>query len=108
MEQFDALYTFFEAESKGKEKKTREKETEIFTMMQNRYTILHFQFLKNILPLVCKRNAEFQGENSKVYALHSKIVTLFKVTINFYLDDDYVDKRDSEFIAIFCETETTI
>lgn len=102
LEQYDALYLYFQEESMSKNKKTASEAERIFKILQSHFTKLYLHFLSHILPLVCKRNEEFQAERPKIYTLYNKMLTLFKTVTAFYLDDDYVDRNEPEFIP-YCE-----
>lgn len=104
IEQYNALYAFFEEESKSKTKKTAEEAGKIFNVLKDRYTLLYLHFMKFALPLVVSRNREFQAEKPKITRLYSKMHGLFKTVVGCYLDEEYVDRTDAELIA-YSETE---
>lgn len=96
VEQYDALFTFFENESKKRNPEVIA--IGIFNRLKNRCTILYLRFLKYILPIICHYNLEFQCEKPKVYELYAKMEALFKVIVEHYLNEEYVINRDPEFI----------
>ena len=94
IEQYDALFKFFEAESKENNADAKR----IFDRLKVRWTILYLYFLNFVLPLGCKRNEVFQAEKPKIHLLHRKMETLFKTVVSLYLNEDYINRADSEFI----------
>ena len=94
IEQYDASFKFFEAESKEKNANAKI----IFNRLRVRWTIIYLHFLNFVLPMVCKRNEEFQTEKPKIHLLHKKMETLFKRVVSCYLNEDYVDRTDPKFI----------
>lgn len=105
-EQYDALFIFFQEEARSKDKKVAAEAARIHGILRNPYIPIYLHFLNFVLPLVTKRNAEFQSERPKVHELHRKMTTLFKTITGFYLKEDYVERTDPEFIAYTEEMQT--
>lgn len=104
IEQYDALFHFFKAESHNP-KNTEAKS--IFEQLRNRFTLLYLHFLNFILPVVCKRNLEFQSISPKIHTLHKKMETLLKSVARCYMKEDYVDSTDAEFLNVVTRTKET-
>lgn len=65
LEEYDAH------ERKKKLKKEVEAEAEeIFRCLENCFTIVYLHFLNFVMPLVTKRNKEFQSEKRRIQELH--------------------------------------
>jgi len=99
LEQYDALFLYFDAESKNVKNKSIGEAQKIMNILRNHYAKLYLHFLAHILPLIVKRNKEFQAEAPKIYNLYPKMVSLFKTLTSLYLDDDYVDRTEPQLIA---------
>lgn len=95
LEQFNALHLFFDKEAKQKDATAAQR---IHHCINNRWTKLYLQFLNYILPLVCKRNEEFQAERPKIHLLHKKMASLFRSIVSCYLKEDYVYDHEPEDI----------
>lgn len=103
LEQYPALLTYFEKETRsGKPEDTA---NQIYKELKNPWTNIYLEFLSYILKLVNKRNLEFQSEESKVHLLYTKMETLFKSTVEIYIDENYVDTHDAEFIEFQSPTD---
>lgn len=66
---------------------------------------LHLKLLNFVLPMVCKRNIEFQAEEPKVHVLYTKMETLLKTIVSLYMNEDYVDQTDVEFLEFVEKTK---
>lgn len=104
IEQYDALYAFFEAESRSKIKKTADKANKIYQNLRNKFTYLYLLFLNHVLPFVNKRNAMFQSESPKIFDLHAEMKSLFKTIVSCYLNEEYVTRTDPELIEYIQQT----
>ena len=94
IEQYDTLLKCFEVESKEKNVDAKR----ILDRLRLRWTIIYLHFLNFVLPIVYKRNEEFQTEKPKIHLLHKEMETLFKTIVSCYLNEDYVDRTDPKFI----------
>ncbi len=99
LEQYDALYKYFDTERKSKINKTAEEAQRIFSILQNRFNLLYLHFLNFILPLINKRNLEFQCEKPRIHELYAKMESLFKTIASYYLEESYIDRTDPDLIA---------
>lgn len=103
VEQYDALFSFFEKESLVRNNHDAKK---IFDQLRSKWTFLYLKFLNYILPIVCKRNIEFQSETPKIPKLYRSMEQLFKTVVGCYMKEDYVDRTDPEFIEFEKENDT--
>lgn len=93
LEQYDALFFYFDTEAKDKKNKSAEEAQKILNILMNLYTKLYLHFLNHVLPLITTRNREFLFKTTNIYDLYSKMASFFKTIIYVFIfrqDDDYM------------------
>lgn len=101
LQQYKALFDFFEVEA---EEKNNKKAQKIFNLLANRWNKHYLQLLAYILPIVNARNVEFQSENPKIHEVYGKMESLFKAIVDNYINSDFVQRTDAEFILFHEQT----
>lgn len=84
LEQYPVLLKYFE-EERVKVKKNDDA-VKILDRLKNPFTRLSLEFLSFVLKLVCKRNREFQSEET----LYKQMESLFKTIVGMYLKEEYL------------------
>lgn len=69
LEQYDALFQYFkQAKEVG-----IEAVSDLFTKMSSQYTKLYLEMLEFLLPMVARRNKEFQCEKPEIHTSYRKM-----------------------------------
>ncbi|XP_065213012.1 uncharacterized protein LOC135840413 [Planococcus citri] len=96
VEQYDALLQFFETERTRSSNNAEA--VSIHVRLQNRWFRLYLHFLNFVLPVVINLNREFQSEQPKIFSIHRKMQAMFRVIVQWYLKEEYVQRTDIDLI----------
>lgn len=86
IEQYSALKLYFTGEKLIDNNADR-----IHLMLCDPMIEIYLHFLDYILPIITDLNIEFQSAKPKVYKLYSKIETMYKTVLSFFIKSEYLE-----------------